>query len=86
MPLDYYKHMKTSTKASIYIFVIFLVTYLVLRFGIQYLFNDINRFLLTAISAVLTVVLSPQRRIVKKQAGDEIQLKWLFSNKVIVLK
>ena len=78
--------MKTSTKASIYIFVIFLVTYLVLRFGIQYLFNDINRFLLTAISAVLTVVLSPQRRIVKKQAGDEIQLKWLFSNKVIVLK
>ncbi|WP_179337483.1 hypothetical protein [Winogradskyella ludwigii] len=78
--------MKTSTKASIYIFVIFLVTYLVLRFGIQYLFNDINRFLLTAISAVLTVVLSPQRRIVKKQSGDEIQLKWLFSNKVIVLK
>jgi hypothetical protein len=58
----------------------------VLRFGIQYLFNDINRFLLTAISAVLTVVLSPQRRIVKKQSGDEIQLKWLFSNKVIVLK
>lgn len=78
--------MKTSTKASIYIFVIFLVTYLVLRFGIQYIFNDINSYVLTAISAVLTVLLSPQRRIVKKKSGDEIQLKWLFSNKVIVLK
>ena len=78
--------MKTSTKASIYIFVIFSVTYLVLRFGIQYIFNDINSYLLTAISAILTLLLSPQRRIVKKRSGDEIQLKWLFSNKVIVLK
>ena len=78
--------MKTSTKASIYIFVIFLVTYLVLRFGIEYIFNDINSYLLTAISAILTLLLSPQRRIVKKRSGDEIQLKWLFSKKVIVLK
>lgn len=78
--------MKTSTKASLYVFLIFLVTYLILRFGIQMLFSDINTYLLTAISAVLTVILSPQRRIVKKRSGDEIQLKWLFSNKVIVLK
>ncbi|NRD18565.1 hypothetical protein HNV08_00785 [Winogradskyella eckloniae] len=78
--------MKTSTKASIYIFLIFLVTYVVIRFGIQFLYSDINRYALTAISAVLTVLLSPQRRIVKKRSGDEIQLKWLFSNKVIVLK
>lgn len=50
------------------------------------LFSDINTYLMTAISAVITVILSPQRRIVKKQSGDEIQLKWLFSKKVIVLK
>lgn len=78
--------MKTSTKASIYIFLIFLITYLVIRFGIQMVFNDINTYLLTAISAVITVILSPQRRIVRKQSGNEIQLKWLFSKKVIVLK
>jgi hypothetical protein len=78
--------MKTGTKANIYVFLIFLVTYLVLRFGIQLIFEDINRYVLTAISAVLTLLLSPQRRIVKKHDGDEIQLKWLFSNKVIVLK
>lgn len=78
--------MKTSTKASLYIFLIFLVTYIVIRFGIQMVFPEINRYLLTAISAVITVILSPQRRIVKKQSGDEIQLKWLFSKKVIVLK
>lgn len=49
-------------------------------------FSDINTYLLSAISAAITVVLSPQRRIVKKQSGDQIQLKWLFSKKVIILK
>ncbi|WP_179021441.1 hypothetical protein [Winogradskyella forsetii] len=78
--------MKTSTKASLYVFLIFGVTYLIVRFGIQMLFKDINIYLLTAISAIITVILSPQRRIVKTRSGDEIQLKWLFSKKVITLK
>ena len=78
--------MKTSTKASLYVFLIFLVTYMVIRFCIQMVFSEINTYLLTAISAAITVVLSPQRRIVKKQSGDQIQLKWLFSKKVIILK
>ncbi|WP_179009444.1 hypothetical protein [Winogradskyella forsetii] len=78
--------MKTSTKASLYVFLIFGVTYLIVRFGIQMVFKDINIYLLTAISAIITVILSPQRRIVRKRSGDEIQLKWLFSKKVITLK
>ncbi len=78
--------MKTSTKASLYVFLIFFVTYLLVRFGIEMIFSDINRYLLSAISAIITVVLSPQRRIVRKQSGDQIQLKWLFSKKVIILK
>lgn len=78
--------MKTSTKASLYIFIIFLVTYLVVRFGIKTVFSDINSYILAAVSAAITVVLSPQRRIVRKQSGNQIQLKWLFSKKVIVLK
>ena len=78
--------MNTSTKASIYVFGIFLVTYLVVRLIIQTLFSEINTYLLSAISAAITVVLAPQRRIVKKQSGDQIQLKWIFSKKVIILK
>lgn len=78
--------MKTSTKASLYVFIIFLVTYLVVRFGIKAIFSDINPYLLAVVSAVITLVLSPQRRIVRKQSGTQIQLKWLFSKKVIVLK
>lgn len=78
--------MKTSTKANLYVFIIFLVTYLIIRFIIQLVFNDINSYLLSAISAAITVVLSPQRRIVRKQSSDQIQLKWLFSNKVIIIK
>lgn len=78
--------MKTSTKASLYVFLIFLATYLLIRFGIKTLFNDINTYLLSVIAAAITVVLSPKKRIVKKQSGEQIQLKWVFSKRVIVLK
>lgn len=78
--------MKTNTKARLYIFLIFLVIYMVIRFCIQMVFSDINTYLLSAMSAAITVVLSPQKRIVKKQSGDQIQLKWLFSKKLIILK
>lgn len=78
--------MKTTTKASLYVTLIFFVTYFIIRFSIQSIFTDINIYLLTIITVLITVLLSPQRRIVKKKAGDQIQLKWIFSKKVIVLK
>lgn len=78
--------MKTSTKAGLYVFLIFSVIYVIIRFSIQAVFSDINHMFLAVISAIITIFLTPQRRIVKKQFGDEIQLKWLFSKKIIVLK
>ncbi|MBU2926748.1 hypothetical protein [Winogradskyella psychrotolerans] len=78
--------MKTSTKAGLYVFLIFAVIYVIVRFSIQAIFIDINQMVLAVASAVITVILTPQRRVVKKQSGDEIQLKWVFSKKVIVLK
>jgi len=77
--------MKTSTKAGLYVFIIFAVIYIIVRFSIQAIFTDINQMLLAVLSAVITVILTPQRRVVKKQSGDEIQLKWLFSKKIIIL-
>lgn len=78
--------MKTSTKAGIYVFLIFAVIYIVVRFSLQAIFENINTMLLAVIAAVITVILTPQRRIVNKQSGEEIQLKWWFSKKIIVLK
>ncbi|RCW93598.1 hypothetical protein [Winogradskyella arenosi] len=78
--------MKTSTKAGVYVFVIFAVIYVAVRFMLQFIFEDINSMVLAVASAVITVVLTPQRRIVKKQSGEEIQLKWLFSKKIMTLK
>lgn len=78
--------MKTSTKAGLYVFLIFAVIYVIVRFSIQAIFVDINQMVLAVVSAVITIILTPQRRIVKKRSGDEIQLKWLFNKKVIVLK
>ncbi|MBF8149038.1 hypothetical protein ITJ86_03970 [Winogradskyella sp. F6397] len=78
--------MKTSTKAGLYVFLIFAVIYIMVRFSIQAIFVDINQMVLAVLSAVITVILTPQRRIVKKQSGDQIQLKWMFSKKIIVIK
>ncbi len=78
--------MKTSTKAGLYVFLIFAVIYVIIRFSIQAIFSDINQMLLAVVTAIITIILTPQRRIVKKQSGDEIQLKWLFNKKVIILK
>ena len=78
--------MKTSTKAGLYVFLIFAVIYVIIRFSIQAIFVDINQMVLAVASAVITVILTPQRRIIKKQSGDEIQLKWLFMKKVFTLK
>ncbi len=78
--------MKTSTKAGLYVFLIFAVIYVIIRFSIQAMFSDINQMLLAVVTAIITIILTPQRRIVKKQSGDEIQLKWLFNKKVIILK
>ncbi|REE08506.1 hypothetical protein DFQ09_107186 [Winogradskyella pacifica] len=78
--------MKTSTKAGIYVFLIFAVIYVMIRFSIQAIFVDINQMVLAVLSAVFTIILTPQRRIVKKRSGEEIQLKWLFMKKVFTLK
>ncbi|WP_040757458.1 hypothetical protein [Winogradskyella psychrotolerans] len=78
--------MKTSTKAGIYVFIIFAVIYVIIRFSIQAIFVDINQMVLAVLSAVFTIILTPQRRIVKKRSGEEIQLKWLFMKKVFTLK
>ena len=78
--------MKTSTKAGLYVFLIFAVIYVIIRFSIQAMFSDINQMLLALVTAIITIILTPQRRIVKKQSGDEIRLKWLFNKKVIILK
>ncbi|WP_110474385.1 hypothetical protein [Winogradskyella epiphytica] len=77
--------MKTSTKAGLYVFLIFTVIYITVRFSIQAFFVDINQMVLAVISAMITVIFTPQRRIIKKKNGDEIKLKWFFSKKVITI-
>ncbi|WP_179317172.1 hypothetical protein [Winogradskyella undariae] len=78
--------MSTSNKAGLYVFLIFTVVYIIVRFSLQSIFEDINPLVLAVCSAIITIILTPQRRIVKKQFGEEIQLKWYFSKKVFTLK
>ncbi|WP_296315387.1 hypothetical protein [Winogradskyella sp. UBA3174] len=78
--------MKTETKAKLYYFGIFFVVYVIMWAIIHYIFSDLDTTYVSGISVFLGVLLSPQKQIIKKQSGNQTQLKWLFSKKVIIIK
>ena len=78
--------MKANTKVIVLSFVIFAIIFIIVRTLIVTFFDFENRIFPGVISAVVASVLSPRRTIIQKQSGEEIQLKWLFSKKVIVIK
>ncbi len=78
--------MSTKAKGSLIAMVIFFIIYLILWFSIRYIFKNLNTSILSGITAAITVILSPQRRVIQTQSGEEVYLKWLFSKKIIKIK
>ncbi len=78
--------MKIETKANFYYFSIFFVVYIIIWIIIHYIFSDLDTIYVGGISAFFAVLLSPQKQNIEKQSGDQTQLKWIFSKKVINLK
>lgn len=65
---------------------IFLVVFLLTNAGLRYFQDSLNPSIIGAISAGIAALLSPRRYTVTKQSGKEVQLKWLFSKKIITFK
>ncbi|WP_299130071.1 hypothetical protein [uncultured Winogradskyella sp.] len=78
--------MKSTTKATILSFIIFAIIFLSFRVLLSTFFDFQNRLIPSVVSAVVASVLSPRRTIIKKQSGKEVQLKWVFSKKIISIK
>ncbi len=53
---------------------------------IYYIFDRLNMLTVSAITAGVAVMLSPQEKIIETQSGKKVQLKWLFFDKVITIK
>ena len=77
--------MTAKRKGLLWSMLIFFLTYLVVWFVIRFIFSGMNVALVGGITAAITVVLSPQRKIIQTQSGEKVQLKWLFSKKVIII-
>ncbi len=78
--------MSSKIKATLYAYGIFFVIFLIIWLVIHNLFQDLSSPILGAITAMITVLLAPQRQVIKTQSGEKVQLKWLFSKRVIHIK
>lgn len=78
--------MTTNIKATIYAYSLFFVIFFIIWLIIHNLFKDLSTAIVGALAAALTVFIAPHKQVVKAQSGKQIQLKWLFSKKVIKLK
>ena len=78
--------MNLKTKANIFSLIIFLVIYTIVWVIIYYIFDRLNMLTVSAITAGVAVMLSPQEKIIETQSGKKVQLKWLFFDKVITIK
>lgn len=78
--------MNANSKAILFSILIFFGTFLAISFLLRLVFNDSSNIISTGVTAFLAVILSPRRKIINKQSGNEVQLKWIFSKTVITIK
>ncbi|WP_147266211.1 hypothetical protein [Polaribacter sp. WD7] len=63
----------------------FVITFLIL-YLITYLCGIENPMLRTVFSITLAFILSPKKKKIKTQTGEQIQITWLFLKKPIILE
>lgn len=77
--------MTKQTKAIIIGNVIYLTVFLIFWFLFPYIIENDSMASRGGITAVLTFIISPRITRIKMQSGDKYQIKWLFSNRAIVI-
>jgi hypothetical protein len=78
--------MEAKTKATLYAYGLFFVIFFIIWVIVYNIFSNLATPFIGGIAAAITVLLAPQKQIIKKQSCDKVQLKWLFSKKVIIIK
>ena len=78
--------MSSNTKAIAFSLGMFFIVFAAIYLTLLFIFKNIDPAIIGGITAFLSVLLSPRRTIIQKQTGEEVQLKWIFSKKVITFK
>jgi hypothetical protein len=78
--------MKAKTKGRLYSFIIFFALFVIVWLVLQFVFTELKTPWLGALTAALTTVIAPHRKIIKTQTGEQVQLKSILSKKVIIIK
>lgn len=78
--------MKPNIKANLIYFLSFLIIFFIAKGAFIFLFNVENGVITSFFSAGIAAALSPRKSIIQTQSGKYIQLKWIFSKKVINIK
>lgn len=73
--------MNKATKAFVYYFVIFFVTFQLIWWTIYLLFPAMEGVYRAVISGALTALVVPQFKKAETQNGQKIEVKWLFLKK-----
>lgn len=78
--------MSTNTKATLISIASFAIIFLGIHTLLTVYLNIEDTIVSGVTSAISASLLTPRRVMVQKQSGKEIQLKWLFSKKMIRVK
>ncbi|RKR07009.1 hypothetical protein CLV91_3239 [Maribacter vaceletii] len=77
--------MKKKTKYTIIRFIGLFIAYILIRFLLHYLFEDLSTLYIRIISFVLATLLVPKIKTYESQMGTQLQLKWFFWKKPVSL-
>lgn len=75
--------MNTKTKLIIVHYLIFLSTFFLVWFILDYTFQNLENPYIGMISAGLSGLLSPRLKTFDTQAGQKLHFKWIFLKKSI---
>ncbi|SNR68834.1 hypothetical protein SAMN04488009_3208 [Maribacter sedimenticola] len=69
--------MKLKHKVLILNFVCFAVLFVILRFGIGFVYKEYS-FFISLISAIAASLLAPKFALVNKEGKEKMVMKWIF--------
>jgi uncharacterized membrane protein len=78
--------MKANIKANLIYFLSFIIIFFLVKGIFIFIFNVEIGVLTSFFSAGIAAALSLRKSIIQTQSGKQIQLKWIFSKKVIIVK
>lgn len=73
---------KVKILSNVFFVAVFVFSWLV----INYFYKDLKISIVGAISGIIAYLLSPRLKTLDSQSGKQIQIKWIFLKKLVLVK